>query len=73
MSIRRIEITEERLLDGAIEYFAGDIKSFPAEKANRWVELGWAKDVETGEQGERTPGANGLVKPDTIKTAVSAA
>jgi hypothetical protein len=55
MSIRRIEITEERLLDGAIEYFAGDIKSFPAEKANRWIELGWAKDVETGSRANVRP------------------
>jgi hypothetical protein len=71
MSLRRIEITEERLLDGTEEYFAGDIKSFQKEKADRWVSLGWAKDVETGEQGERVPGANGLVTPTKVETTIS--
>ena len=65
--LRRIEITEERLLDGHNEYFAGDIKSFPKAKADRWIDLGWAKDVETGEQGERKPGA-APVEPDKVTT-----
>lgn len=69
MELRRLEITEERLLDGTVEYFAGDVKSFPKAKADEWVRLGWAKDVETGEQNERTPGANGPISPDAVVSA----
>lgn len=68
MTTRRLEITEDELLDGTIRYYKGDIKSFPKEKADRWIARGWAKDVETGEQGERKPGANGPVEPVRVET-----
>lgn len=68
--LRRIEITEEVLKDGYETYYAGDIKSFPKAKADQWVELGWAKDVETGEQGDRKPGA-APIKPDTVTSVAT--
>ncbi len=57
MELRKIEITEEKLLLGANTYYAGDVKSFPKAEADEYIRLGWAKDVETGETGERIPGA----------------
>lgn len=57
MDIRKIEITEERLLLGTMEYRAGDIKSMAKADADLYIKLGWARCVESGEQGTRTPGA----------------
>jgi len=68
-NMRRVEIMEEKLLDGEQDYYKGDIKSFPEEKATYWISLGWAKDVDTGEIGERTPGAAPVV-PNTVVTNV---
>lgn len=66
----KLEVLEERLLDGANEYFGGDIKSFPAEKARRWCELGWARAVNGEfETGERKPGA-APIRPDKVETPV---
>lgn len=62
---RRIEITEEKLRDGRNTYVAGDIKTLPKAKADEWVRLGWARDPETGEQGERKPGA-APISPDAV-------
>lgn len=58
--LRRIEITEEVLKIGTETYYQGDVKSFPKAEADEYIRLGWAKDVETGEQGERKPGAQKL-------------
>ena len=60
MELRKIEITEEKLLLGSQTYYAGDVKSFPKAEADKYIELGWAKCCETGEQGERKPGAVAL-------------
>ena len=57
MDIRRIEITEDVLKLGTETYYKGDTKSFPKSEADEYVRLGWAKDAETGETGERKPGA----------------
>ena len=57
MATRKLEITETELLLGTVRYYAGDIKSFPKEEADEYIRLGWAKCVDTGEQGERTPGS----------------
>jgi hypothetical protein len=70
MDTRKVEVTEERLLDGASEYLVGDIKTLPKAKADQWVALGWAKCVETGEQGERKPGAS-PIKPDNVSSTVA--
>jgi len=67
MEIRRIEITEDELKLGMQTYYAGDVKSFPKAEADRYIELGWAKCVETGEQGERKPGSERLAIDD-VKT-----
>jgi hypothetical protein len=55
--IRRIEFTEESVKIGTETYYAGDVKSFPKNEAGEYIRVGWAKCVETGEQGERKPGA----------------
>lgn len=55
---RRVEITEDVLKDGTTTYHNGDIVSVDNEKAAQWIALGWARDPETGEQGERKPGVH---------------
>lgn len=60
METRRIEITEDVLKLGAVTYYKGDIKSFPKAEADEYIRVGWAKCVETGEQGERKPGAQSI-------------
>ena len=60
MTTRRIEITEDVLKLGTVTYYKGDIKSFPKAEADEYIRVGWAKDVETGEQGERKPGAQAI-------------
>jgi len=53
---------------GGVEYLDGDRKSFPKEEADEYIRLGWAKDPETGETGERVPGSQRLrVNPVTQK------
>ena len=67
MDLRKIEITEATLKLGAVTYYAGDVKSFPAAEAAEYIRLGWAKDAETGETGERKPGGQPLrVDPVTL-------
>lgn len=66
MSKRLIEFTETVRLPGRREYRAGSRDHFPSEDAQRYIDRGWAKDPETGEQGERVPGANGKVVPDSV-------
>lgn len=55
--IRRIEITEDELKLGTQIYYKGDIKSFPRAEADEYIRLGWARDAETGETGDRKPGS----------------
>ena len=57
MELRKIEFTEESVKLGTQTYYSGDVKSFPKPEADEYIRLGWAKCVETGEQGERKPGA----------------
>ena len=56
MSMRRVEVTEERINDGVNTYYQGDAVTLPKEKADAWIAAGWAKCSTTGEQGERKPG-----------------
>lgn len=60
MELRKIEITEDKLLLGTQTYYAGDVKSFPKAEADEYIRLGWAKCCETGETGERKPGAQAI-------------
>lgn len=66
--MRRVEITEERLLDGRTAYHQGDVVSVDNDKAAEWIALGWARDPETGEQGERKPGVQ-QVTPAAVTQA----
>lgn len=69
MELRKIEITEDELKIGYQTFYAGDVKSFPKPEADEYIRMGWAKDVETGEQGERKPGA-ATIQPDSITSAI---
>jgi hypothetical protein len=66
--IRKIEITEEVLKLGTVTYYAGDIKSFPKAEADEYIRLGWAKCCETGETGERKPGAEPINVQSVLQT-----
>jgi len=68
--MKKVEIMGPKLLIGTKDYHQGDIVSVEDSVASRWIELGWAKDVETGEMGTRVPGANGPVNPATVTTKV---
>lgn len=67
--MRKIEFTETVRI-GRETFSEGDRKSFPPEEAQQYIDLAWAKDPETGEQGERKPGANGPIVPDSVKQTV---
>lgn len=58
----RVEIVEDRFLDGKEERVKGEVvisKSKQGEeKMHGWVQVGWAKNLDTGEQGERIEGPN---------------
>lgn len=60
----RVEIVETRFLDGTVERVRGEVfvaKTTADEvKAQLWVALGWARDSDTGAQGERKPGPSSL-------------
>jgi len=71
MSTRRIEWTEMvRIHDG--EHQPGDRTTYPKAEADQYIGLGWAKCVETGETGERKPGANGPLSVDKVTQEVGA-
>ena len=55
---RRIEFTEDVKLGDIGNFEPGDIKNLAKEVADMCVNAGWAKDCETGETGERKPGAH---------------
>lgn len=67
--MRLIEFKETVRID-ATEYVAGDRKSFAPDVAAEFIRLGWASCVETGETGERVPGAQSL-RVNNIETVVS--
>lgn len=64
MDTRQIEFTEPVII-GAVDYSAGDRKTFPATDAAEYIRLGWAKCTATGEQGERKAGAE-AIQPATV-------
>ncbi len=59
MSKRKIEFVAPCKL-GREQYEIGDSKSFPTAQADQYVALGWAKDPDTGEQGDLVPGVQSL-------------
>lgn len=69
---RKIEITEEGgIKDQGLHREQGDTYWELEDKAARFIELGWAKCVDTGEQGERKPGANGKITPASTNTTAN--
>jgi len=50
----RVEITEEKILDGYDTRHLGDQITVPDDKGNLWVSMGWAKNLDTGEQNARS-------------------
>ncbi len=54
---RRVIITEETLKLGRLEFVKDDSFSFDDDVAQYIIDQGWGKCSETGEQGERKPGA----------------
>ena len=64
MDKRLIEFTEPYKANGQ-EYDAGSRMAFPKDQADRYIDMGIAKDPETGEQGERRAGVH-AVKPENV-------
>lgn len=55
----KVEVIEEGgFLDGPIRREFGDV--FSHENGQHFVDLGWCKDFETGESGERIEGPSKL-------------
>ena len=64
---RKIEITEPGgFRVGADRFQEGEVRILPAAQAQEFINLGWAKCVATGEQGERKPGAQELAVDSTL-------
>jgi len=61
--MRQVEFTESYKV-GAETYEAGDRKTFEDGEAATYIKIGVAKCVETGEQGDRKPGAHVLEVQD---------
>lgn len=56
--MRKVEITEETGVKlGRLKLTHGDTISLDDDIASLVIDNGWGKCVETGEQGERQPGA----------------
>lgn len=67
--MRRVQITEDVLRDGTDVYTKDDVTSVDDNKAAQWIGFGWAKDAETGEQGDRKPGAQPIVVNDVTQNS----
>ena len=67
MATRKIEITEPGgFLHGRDRLNEGEVRVLDEALANEFIRLGWAKCVDTGEQGERKPGAQKLEVHDSV-------
>jgi hypothetical protein len=64
---RLVEFLEPVKL-GTDQWNPGDRKAFPKASADRYIQLGWVKCVETGEQHERVPGVQFVSANDQIQT-----
>ncbi len=70
---RRIEVMEDPyFLDGKEKHYLGDIYTEDAEKAQAFINAGWAKCVETGECGERVEGTS-KIQPANVVQKVTVA
>lgn len=55
--MRKVEIKEDVLNIGTMTYHLGDVVMLDDDTAARVIARGWGEDPETGEKGERKPGA----------------
>jgi hypothetical protein len=68
MTTRKIEIVEPGgFLHERDRFNEGEIRILPAALAGEFIRLGWAKCCETGETGERKPGAQAIEVHDTVQ------
>jgi hypothetical protein len=65
--LRMVEFLEPVKL-GTDQWNPGDRKAFPKVNADRYIQLGWAKCVETGEQHDRVPGVHLIDVADQLQT-----
>jgi len=71
MTLRKIEILEKGgIKEGVIQRQLGDICSIDHDLATAYIKAGWAKDIETGEVGERVEGVS-KIKIDKITSIIS--
>lgn len=64
-----VEIEEDLIRDGRDKHVKGERKLIEASKARNWIKWGWARDAETGEIGERKPGAQPVVPDKVVQQA----
>jgi len=68
MTTRKIEITEPGgFLHGRDRFNEGEVRVLDAALAGEFIRLGWAKDADTGETGERKPGQQKLQVDDAVQ------
>lgn len=61
----KVEVIEKNgFMDGALKREFGDV--FTSNNGAEFVRLGWCKDFETGEAGERVAGAQSMQVNDVI-------
>ncbi len=53
-----------------VKYIEGDVKGFPLEDADRYIDAGFAECIKTGERGELVPGARYSATPDKLEQQV---
>ena len=69
-SLRKIEVLEESgIKSDGLDLQFEDVVSIPADVADRWIALGWAKCAKTGECGERIPGSRIINEDGTLGAA----
>lgn len=69
MTKLKVEVVEpDGFMDGAIKRENGDV--FTSENGAEFVRLGWCKNFDTGEVGERKPGAQSI-KVTNLSTRVN--
>ena len=68
MSKRKIEFLEAVRL-GDDQFEPGDSLSFDKALAGQYISMGWAKCAETGETGDRVPGAQPIQVQPVVQQA----
>lgn len=69
MANRKVEFLESvKVREG--DFVEGDVKTLPKERADKFIASGWAKCCDTGEVGERVPGAEPMAPADVVTPSV---